>query len=46
MKIGIVIYSNDSETGWNAFRFGNFSLAKVDGVKIFLVRECDKVLTF
>jgi len=23
MKIGIVIHSNDSETVWNAFRFGN-----------------------
>lgn len=26
MKLGIVIYSNDSETVWNAFRFGNFAI--------------------
>lgn len=26
MKIGMVIYSNDLETIWNAFRFGNFAL--------------------
>ena len=30
MKIGIVIYSDDSETVWNAFRFGNFALAMGD----------------
>ena len=36
MKIGIVIYSNDSETVWNAFRLGNFSLKKGDNVKVFL----------
>lgn len=37
MKIGIIIYSNDSETVWNAFRLGVFSLAKGDGVKVFLL---------
>ena len=37
MKIGIVIYSNDPETVWNAFRFGNFALAMDDEVKIFLL---------
>jgi len=26
MKIGIVVNSNDSETVWNALRFGNFAL--------------------
>ena len=26
MKVGIVIYSKDSETVWNAFRFANFTL--------------------
>ena len=36
MKIGIVVYSNDSETVWNAFRFGNFTLAMGDEVKVFL----------
>jgi len=48
MKIGIVIYSNDSETVWNAFRFGNFSLNKGDEVKIFLLGkgvECESLDT-
>lgn len=37
MKIGIVIYSNDPETVWNAFRFGNFALEEGDEVKVFLL---------
>ena len=37
MKIGIVIYSNDSETVWNAFRFGNLSLATGNEVRVFLL---------
>ena len=37
MKIGVVVYSNDSETVWNAFRFGNFTLATGDEVRVFLV---------
>ncbi len=36
MKIGIVIYSNDAETVWNAFRYGNFALKDGDQVKVFL----------
>ncbi len=36
MKLGIVIYSDDSETVWNAFRFGNFALAMGDEVRVFL----------
>lgn len=39
MKLGIVIYSNDSETVWNAWRFGNFALKKGDEVKIFLLAK-------
>ena len=35
MKTGIIIYSNDAETVWNAFRFANFSLKEGDTVKIF-----------
>jgi uncharacterized protein involved in oxidation of intracellular sulfur len=35
MKLGVVVYSNDSESVWNAFRFGNFAL-----------NEGDKVVTF
>jgi len=44
MKIGIVIYSDDSETVWNAFRFGNFALNEGDEVKVFLLArgvECE-----
>jgi peroxiredoxin family protein len=37
MKLGIVVYSNDPETVWNAFRFGNFALAIGDEVRIFLI---------
>ena len=46
MKLGIVIYSNDPETVWNAFRFGNFSRKQGDEVKIFLLAkgvECVRV---
>lgn len=37
MDLGIIIYSNDPESVWNAFRFGNFSLARGDDVEIFLL---------
>lgn len=37
MKLGIVVYSNDSETVWNAFRFGNFALNQGDQVRVFLL---------
>ncbi|MEK6977831.1 MAG: DsrE family protein [Candidatus Hydrothermarchaeota archaeon] len=39
MRIGIVIYSNDPETVWNAFRFGNFALKEGDEVKAFLLAK-------
>ncbi len=48
MKIGLVIYSNDSETVWNAFRFGNFALKNGDDVKVFLLAkgvECESLDT-
>ena len=48
MKLGIVIYSNDPETVWNAFRFGNFSRKQGDEVKIFLLAkgvECESLDT-
>lgn len=35
--IGLVIYSNDVETIWNAIRFANFSKSKGDTVSIFLL---------
>lgn len=37
MKIGIIISSNDAETCWNALRYGNFSLAQGDEVKVFFM---------
>lgn len=36
MKLGIIIYSNDPEAVWNAFRFGSFALKQGNEVKIFL----------
>lgn len=48
MKLGIVIYSSDPETVWNAFRFGNFSRKEGDEVKVFLLAkgvECESLDT-
>ena len=48
MKLGIVIYSNDPETVWNAFRLGVFSLKEKDKVKVFLLAkgvECESLDT-
>lgn len=36
-NLGIIIYSNDTETVWNAFRLAKFSLTQKDTVKIFLL---------
>jgi len=44
MKLGIIIYSNDPEIVWNAFRLGILSRKKEDTVKIFLLAkgvECE-----
>jgi len=48
MKLGIVIHSTDSETVWNAFRLGVFSLKQNDTVRVFLLAkgvECEKLGT-
>lgn len=37
MKLGIVIYSSDPETVWNAFRLGAFALTEGDQVRAFLL---------
>ena len=37
MKVGIIIYSDEPETVWNAFRFANFAVAMGDEVKVFLI---------
>ncbi len=34
MKLGVIVYSNDSETIWNAFRLGNFAQAMGDQAKV------------
>jgi len=44
MKLGMVIHGDESETIWNAFRLGVFSLQKGDSVKVFLLGkgvECE-----
>ncbi|MCK9281584.1 MAG: DsrE family protein [Melioribacteraceae bacterium] len=46
MKLGIIIYSTDAETVWNAFRLGVFSLKQGDKVKAFLLAkgvECENI---
>lgn len=48
MKLGIIIYSNDPETVWNAFRLANFALKAGDEVKVFLLAkgvECELIDT-
>ncbi|MBI1976849.1 MAG: DsrE family protein [Candidatus Omnitrophica bacterium] len=48
MKLGIVIYSSDPETVWNAFRFGVFATKQQDTVKVFLLAkgvECESLDT-
>jgi hypothetical protein len=48
MNIGIVIYSEDPETVWNAFWFGTFALQKSDNTKVFLMgkgAECESLNT-
>ena len=37
MKIGVILNTNDAETCWNCFRFGNEALANAHTVKIFLL---------
>lgn len=36
MRIGIIISSNDPETVWNAFRYGEHVLKAGDSLKVFL----------
>ncbi len=48
MKLGLVIYSNDAEAVWNAFRLGNFAIKQGDSVKVFLLGkgvECESIDT-
>jgi uncharacterized protein involved in oxidation of intracellular sulfur len=46
-SIGIVVYSNDVETVWNALRFANHSKKEGDEVSVFLLGkgvEVDKLV--
>ena len=48
MQLGIIVYSDDSETVWNAFRFANLALKKGDAVSVFLLAkgvECESLDT-
>jgi uncharacterized protein involved in oxidation of intracellular sulfur len=48
MKLGIIIYSTDGETVWNAFRLGVFALKEGDAVNVFLLAsgvECESLDT-
>ena len=48
MKLGIVIYSDETESVWNAFRLGVFALKQGDSVKTFLLAkgvECESLDT-
>lgn len=44
MIIALIIYSNEPETAWNAFRLGNASLAYDDEVKVFLLGKGVEVM--
>ena len=37
MKVGVVVYSGDAETVWNAIRFGNFVMSMGDQTTTFLL---------
>ena len=39
MQLGIIIYSNDAETVWNAFRLAVFALRKGESVRVFLLAK-------
>lgn len=46
MKLAIVLYSNDPETVWNAFRLAEYSIKKDDKVDVFLLArgvECESL---
>ncbi len=39
MKFGIIIYSNDPEAVWNAFRLGSVALNQGNQVNVFLLAK-------
>ena len=45
MKMTVIIYSNDSETVWNAFRFAITSLIHENRVNVFLLGKGVEAMT-
>ena len=48
MRLGIVLYSDDAESVFNAFRLGTFALGKGDEVRTFLLGrgvDCERIDT-
>lgn len=45
MKIAVVVYSNDPETVWNAFRFATTSLIYENQVSVFLLGKGVEAVT-
>ncbi|MHB8535457.1 MAG: DsrE family protein [Sulfuricaulis sp.] len=45
MKIVVIVYSNDSETVWNAFRFATTSLVYDNQVNVFLLGKGVEAMT-
>lgn len=48
MKLGIVLYTADAETAWNAFRLANHALERQDSATVFLLAagvECESLDT-
>lgn len=48
MKLGIVLYTTDPETAWNAFRLALFAVKQGDSAKVFLLAkgvECEQLDT-
>ena len=45
MKVTVIIYSNDSETVWNAFRFATTSLIYENQVNVFLLGKGVEAMT-
>jgi sulfur relay (sulfurtransferase) complex TusBCD TusD component (DsrE family) len=39
MKLGIILYSNEPEIAYNAFRFANFSTKQGDETTVFLLNK-------
>lgn len=48
MKLGVILYSTDSETVWNAFRLGVYARKQGDSASVFLLAngvDCENLDT-